>query len=138
VSPRRAAKRRSRLAAICYASLLLGGAAHAAEQCQPISAERVDQWWSYYTGLPGAAPSGGNDKYECVGIDSTKQVVCRTTPSNPAHPSIVIRTIVQDSNGISIKLEGDTAGDCAEFLKMMDEYKALNDKVREGFRRQPQ
>src|SRR5690242_6341400 len=103
----------------------------AGEVCHPIPAQEMDRQWEYYSSLSGARDSGGDDQYQCMQVESTNALVCRTKPSNPAHPSIVIRTIVQDSRGISIRMEADTATDCRAFFNMMAQFQALNAKVRE-------
>jgi hypothetical protein len=58
-------------------------------------------------------------------------MVCRTIPGHPAHPSIVIRTIVQDGRGVSLKMESETAASCESFAGMMKEFEALNQIVRD-------
>jgi len=63
--------------------------------------------------------------FQCLSIERTYQVVCRTRSTHYAHPSIVIRTVVQSGNGIQVRTETDTAADCGAFLKLMDEYNHL-------------
>jgi hypothetical protein len=112
------------LSIICFA-------AEAAEGCHPIPAEEIEKQWAYYNSLVDAQPSGGNDKYECIAIEKSKQIVCRTTAANPAHPSIVIRSVTQDGAGVLLRTEADTAGRCDAFLRMMEDYKALDAQTRE-------
>jgi hypothetical protein len=110
-------------------------AALAAETCTPISAVEIEKQWSHYSSLPGVQPNGGGSKYECIAIDSTQQLVCRTKPENPAHPSIVIRTVVKEAAGISLRTEADTAGDCVAFQQMMDQFKGLTAKARDDIQK---
>ncbi|HYK81425.1 MAG TPA: hypothetical protein VEU95_17445, partial [Micropepsaceae bacterium] len=70
--------------------------------------------------------------YQCIQIESTKDLVCRTTSTNPAHSSIVIRTVIQDKNGVSIRTEADTSAECGAFLEMMAQFQELNRKMRES------
>jgi hypothetical protein len=43
----------------------------------------------------------------------------------------VIRTIVQDGRGVSLKMESETAASCESFAGMMKEFEALNQIVRD-------
>jgi hypothetical protein len=105
-------------------------AATAGEACQPVAASEIQRQWEYYRSLKGARELV-SDKYQCMQIESTAAMVCRTIPGGPAHPSIVIRTIIQDDRGVSLKMESDTAASCESFSAMMKEFEALNQKVRE-------
>jgi hypothetical protein len=116
--------------AIAVAVLMLPSELRAAESCAPVSAAEIDKQWNHYSSLAGVQPNGGSSQYECIAIDSTKQLVCRTKPENPAHPSIVIRTVVKGVDGVHLRTEADTAGDCSAFLKMMEQYKGLDGKIR--------
>jgi hypothetical protein len=104
--------------------------AAAGEACQPVAAAEIQRQWEYHRSLKGAREMV-SDRYQCMQIESTAAMVCRTIPGQPAHPSIVIRTIVQDGRGVSLKMESDTAASCEPFLAMMKEFEALNQKVRE-------
>ncbi len=108
------------------------GARAADANCHPIAASEIDRQWQYYASLSGARDIGGGDKYQCIDIESTRAIVCRTKSPNPAHPSIVIRTLIQDSGGISMRTEADTAANCRVFLEMMSEFQELNRKMRES------
>ena len=98
-------------------------------QCHPIAPEEIAKQWKYYNAISDAQPLNGNDKYECISIKRTSQVICRTLPANPAHPSIIIRTVEEDNKNVSIRTEADTAGDCKAFLDMMEQYKGLDKKI---------
>ena len=118
--------------AICAAIVAVAGfeAAAAGEACRPVVAAEIQRQWEYHRSLKGAREMV-SDRYQCMQIESTAALVCRTIPGHPAHPSIVIRTIVQDGRGVSLKTEADTAASCEPFLAMMKEYDALNEKVRD-------
>jgi hypothetical protein len=119
-------------AAIVAAYVAAAGleAATAAEACHPVAAAEIQRQWEYHRSLKGAREMV-SDRYQCMQIESTAAMVCRTIPGQPAHPSIVIRTIVQDGGGVSLKMESDTAASCEAFSSMMKEFEALNQKVRE-------
>jgi hypothetical protein len=118
--------------ALCVALATAVGfeAATAGEACRPVAAAEIQRQWEYYRSLKGAREMV-SDRYQCMQIETTAAMVCRTIPGQPAHPSIVIRTIVQDGRGISLKMESDTAASCEPFLAMMKEFDALNERVRE-------
>ncbi len=118
--------------AICGAIVAAAGfeAATAGEACRPVAAAEIQRQWEYHRSLKGARELV-SDRYQCMQVESTAAMVCRTIPGHPAHPSIVIRTIVQDGRGISLKTESDTAASCESFSGMMKEFEALNAKVRE-------
>ena len=118
--------------AICAAIVAVVSleAATAGEACRPVAAAEIQRQWEYHRSLKGAREMV-SDRYQCMQIESTAALVCRTIPGHPAHPSIVIRTIIQDGRGVSLKMESDTAASCESFLVMMKEYEALNEKVRE-------
>ena len=118
--------------AICAAIVGVAGfeAATAGEACRPVAAGEIQRQWEYYRSLKGARELV-SDRYQCMQVESTAAMVCRTIPGQPAHPSIVIRTIVQDGRGVSLKMESDTAASCEAFSGMMKEFEALNQKVRE-------
>ena len=105
-------------------------AAVAGEACRPIAPSEIQRQWEYQRSLKGAREMV-SDRYQCMQIESTAAMVCRTIPGQPAHPSIVIRTIVQDGRGVSLKMESDTAASCEPFLAMIKEFDALNERVRE-------
>ena len=107
------------------------GAGRAGEACQPIAPVEIERQWEYYKSLSGSRDTGGDEKYQCMQIESTKALVCRTRSASPAHPSIVVRTIVQDSTGISIRTEADTASNCRAFSEMMTQFQELNAKLRD-------
>jgi hypothetical protein len=117
--------------AICGAIVAAASfeAATAGEGCRAVAAAEIQRQWEYYRSLKGAREMI-SDRYQCMQIESTAAMVCRTIPGHPAHPSIVIRTIVPDGRGISLKMESDTAGNCEAFSAMMKEYEALNEAVR--------
>jgi hypothetical protein len=118
--------------ALCAAIVVVVGfeAAAAGEACRPVAAAEIQRQWEYHRSLKGAREMV-SDRYQCMQIESTAALVCRTIPGHPAHPSIVVRTIVQDGRGVSLKMESDTAASCESFLAMMKEYEPLNEKVRE-------
>ena len=118
--------------AICGALIAAAGleAASAGEACSPVAAAEIQRQWEYHRALKGARELV-SDRYQCMQIESTAAMVCRTIPGHPAHPSIVVRTIVQDGNGVSLKMESDTAATCESFSGMMKEFEALNQRVRE-------
>jgi hypothetical protein len=118
--------------AICGAVVAAAGfeAASAGEACRPVAAAEIQRQWEYHRSLKGAREMV-SDRYQCMQIESTAALVCRTIPGHPAHPSIVIRTIIQDGGGVSLKMESDTAASCDSFLGMMKEFEALNETVRE-------
>jgi hypothetical protein len=105
-------------------------AAAAGEACRPVAASEIQQQWEYQRSLKGAREMV-SDRYQCMQIESTAAMVCRTIPGHPAHPSIVIRTIVQDGRGVSLKMESETAASCESFAGMMKEFEALNQIVRD-------
>jgi hypothetical protein len=105
-------------------------AATAGEACRPVAAAEIQRQWEYHRSLKGARELV-SDRYQCMQIESTAAMVCRTIPGHAAHPSIVIRTIIQDGRGVSLKMESDTAASCESFLGMMKEFEALNETVRE-------
>ena len=117
--------------AICGAVVAAAGfeAATAGEACRPVAAAEIQRQWEYHRALKGAREMI-SDRYQCMQIESTAALVCRTIPGHPAHPSIVIRTIIQDGRGVSLKMESSTAASCESFLGMMKEYEALNEAVR--------
>ena len=118
--------------AICAAivAIVVFEAAAAGEACRPVAAAEIQRQWEYHRSLKGAREMV-SDRYQCMQIESTAALVCRTIPGHPAHPSIVIRTIIQDGGGVSLKMESDTAASCDSFLGMMKEFEALNETVRE-------
>lgn len=118
--------------AICGAIVAAAGfeAAKAGDACRLVTAAEIQRQWEYHRSLKGARELV-SDRYQCMQIESTAAMVCRTIPGHPAHPSIVIRTIVQGGRGVSLKMESDTAASCESFLAMMKEYDALNERVRE-------
>ena len=118
--------------ALCAAIVAATGfeAATAGEACSPVAAAEIQRQWEYHRSLKGARELV-SDRYQCMQIESTAAMVCRTIPGQPAHPSIVVRTIVQDGQGVSLKMESATAASCEAFSGMMKEFEALNQKVRE-------
>lgn len=118
--------------ALCAAIVAVVGleTATAGESCRPVAAAEIQRQWEYHRSLKGARELI-SDRYQCMQIESTAALVCRTIPGHPAHPSIVIRTIIQDGGGVSLKMESNTAAGCESFSAMMKEYEALNEKVRE-------
>lgn len=115
---------------ICAAIIAAGSfEATAGEACRPVAAAEIQRQWEYHRSLKGAREMI-SDRYQCMQIESTAALVCRTIPGHPAHPSIVVRTIVQDGRGVSLKMESDTAASCEAFSAMMKEYDALNEQVR--------
>ena len=115
-------RRPALLVFVCAATVVPGYA----QDCVPVMPARIDQEWAHYKALPGAEPNSGSDQYECISIKKSFQLVCRTTKANPAHPSIIIRTMKQDGKAISVQTVGDTAADCKSFLAMLGEYKRLD------------
>lgn len=117
---------------LCVALVAAAGfeAATAGEACRPVAPAEIQRQWEYQRSLKGAREMV-SDRYQCMQIESTAAMVCRTIPGHSAHPSIVIRTIVQDGRGVSLKMESDTAASCEPFLAMMKEFDALNERVRE-------
>jgi len=100
--------------------------------------------WRAYSSQPGATAIRSASQYQCIAIGKTGPVVCRTQPSNPAHPSIVIRTPVEDKGELFVRTEADTAANCPAFLNMMQQYNELTshlgdqivqDKLRDASRR---
>jgi hypothetical protein len=108
--------------------------ARGAEDCHPITASEIESQWAGYRSLPGAKPKAADDWYECITIDRLYQVVCRTKPANPAHPSIIIRTLEKESDGsIDMNTEADTAAACGPFFRMMDDFKNLTGRLKKLF-----
>ena len=103
--------------------------ATAGEACSPVAPGEIQRQWEYHRSLKGARELV-SDRYQCMQVESTAAMVCRTIPGHPAHPSIVARTIVQDGRGVSLKMESATAASCESFSGMMKEYEALNARVR--------
>jgi len=99
--------------------------AEAAPKCKPIAPARITQMWDYYRSQPTASAPAREGDFQCVSIEAVYQVVCRTRSSHYAHPSIVIRTVVQKGKAISVRTEADTAANCGAFLRLMDEYNQL-------------
>jgi len=116
---------------LTISGIALYASARAAEDCHPLSAAEIDGQWAHYSSLPGAKPKAADDWYECVAIDQIYQTICRTKPANPAHPSIVIRTLEKDQDGsINMNTEADTAAECGPFFRMMDDFKNLTTRLR--------
>jgi hypothetical protein len=122
--------------ALCSAIVAATGpeAARAGEACSPVAPAEIQRQWEYHRSLKGARELV-SDRYQCMQVESTAAMVCRTIPGHPAHPSIVARTIVQDGRGVSLKMESATAASCDSFLDMMKEYDALNARVRDEIQR---
>jgi hypothetical protein len=106
--------------------------------CQPIAASEIDRQWEYYKSLSDAREIASDDKYQCIHVESINAVVCRTTSANPAHSSIVIRTVVQDKNGVTLRTEADTAAKCGAFLEMMAQFQKLNRETIEDTQKRSQ
>lgn len=109
----------------CSVLLASASAAEAAPSCKPISASAIDQMWHTYSAQLGAESVTAGAQYQCVAIASVRVVACRTRPSNPADPSIVIRTAMEKNGKVYVKTEADTAAKCDAFLHMMDQFNQL-------------
>lgn len=66
-------------------------------------------------------------------VDSEKTIYFFTN-GGPAHPSVVVETVVQDSKGVSLRHTGYFAGSEAAFAKWFDGFKARADAIREGMK----
>ncbi|CAN7495267.1 hypothetical protein LJR016_003372 [Devosia sp. LjRoot16] len=107
------------------AALVAAAPVEAASKCRPIEAARITQMWDHYRKQPTAAAMSISGDFQCLSIERTYQVVCRTRTTHYAHPSIVIRTVFQSGNGIQVRTEADTAADCGSFVRLVDEYNQL-------------
>jgi hypothetical protein len=58
-----------------------------------------------------------------------------TTPGHPAHPAWVTRQPVRAAEGVSIQQIGYFAGNEPEFAKLFKAYLAMNDRIREDFKK---
>jgi hypothetical protein len=127
----------------CVATFVLASASASADEvCRPVTPERIETQWSYYKSQPAVeAVQGGGDGYECITFSNAEaketKIVCRTRPVHPAHPAIVVQIIFEKDGAVYMGLQGSAAGDCNEFLKMMDAFKKKNENLRQGFSKGP-
>src|SRR5262249_19341327 len=112
---------------------LAGAAAPAEVGCSPVSADQIDARWNAFATRTGARANDVSDAYRCVTIDADRITACRTTPKNPAHPSIVIRTVVRQHGGWFVNTEAATAGSCAAFRAMLAEFDATTKAMGDAF-----
>ena len=97
--------------------------AHADDTCPKVTAADVEQQWQRY------APSSNSklipyDELECVRKEvGTMSLVCRTKAGTPAHPSIVRMLVLMRGGSIETKIDGQTAGDCDEFRRVLAAFK---------------
>lgn len=105
-------------------------------ECHPVTPETIEKTWSDFASQSGVRPNSGSDRYECLTLDATRTTACRTTPANPAHPSIIFRTVVRQHGGWFVHTKADTAASCEAFLGMLREFDAVTDQVRETLERQ--
>ena len=61
-----------------------------------------------------------------------------TPPGHPAHPAVVKRTVVQEGTTVSLKVTGRCEATKAACDKLMAEFEALNEGIREHVRRSGQ
>jgi hypothetical protein len=66
--------------------------------------------------------------------DKTNHAVWSFTPSNyPAYPAVVKRVLVQDAGGnVSLRMTGLCQADKASCDKLMEDFRAMNERVRQG------
>jgi hypothetical protein len=105
-------------------------------ECHPVTPEAIAKTWSDFASQSGVRPNSGSDRYECLTLDAARTTACRTTPANPAHPSIILRTVVRQHGGWFVQTKAGTAASCEAFLAMLREFDAVTDQVRETLERQ--
>jgi hypothetical protein len=103
----------------------IAGPASSAATCNPVAPERIDHMWGLYNAA-SVSPNGGGDLYECVANERDRKLICRTRSANPAHPSIVVRTVTERDGQVFLVTEGDTAATCDAFLEMMRQFHELD------------
>ena len=124
------------LAAVVLA--LSPGAARADDaepECHPTSAAAVAKQWDDFAARPGVRADNASDRYECLVDDAARATACRTTARNPAHPSVIVRTVARRAGGWFIDSEATTAASCEAFRAMLKEFRAVTAKMREDFLR---
>ena len=98
--------------------------AYADDACPKVTAAEVEQQWQRY------APSLNSkliqyDELECVSKEvGTMSLVCHTRAGMPAHPSIVRMLVLMRGGSIETKVDGQTAGDCSEFRRLLAWFKS--------------
>lgn len=128
----------ARLSTLAALSAYAFASAEAKEACRAVSDEKVMTEWNYYLSLPETKRSGESDLYECISVTlrEDSRIVCLTKPANPAHLSIVIRRVFEKDGAVWIDMSSNTTTfDCTAFFRMMDDFKNLNQKVRDEMQR---
>lgn len=69
---------------------------------------------------------------------STSTMYAFTLTAHPAHPAWVTRQVYEEGGMVKIRQIGYFVGNEASFAKLFRAYKALNDRVLEGFRQKSQ
>ena len=118
----------------CVALLLMAGAAIPAEPQPrfPTSKITAEQWKQYLAEVLAMPGIERKDSARQITLTDarTSTIYAFTQDANPAHPGVVVRTLVVGPTGADIKRVGYFAGDPAIFEKWWHEFDALDARVR--------
>lgn len=95
-------------------------------RCSSRTPQEVADLLTMYGQRPGA------ERFESdqfVGFTNriTQPVVSfMTRPNHPAHPAIIVRSVVERDGSTFVSASGDFAGDCEAFLALLDEVNQMN------------
>ena len=123
------------------ALLLLTALSVAAQDFRPYPRARItaEQWQSYFAEVQAKHQQTERQfpNEHLVVYEDRKNYLswAFTTPGHPAYPAWVTRQPVEDERGVTIRQIGYFAGDEPEFAKLFKAYLALNDRMREQFKK---
>jgi hypothetical protein len=112
--------------ALALALLLVvsAGQAYADDACPKMSASDMDEQWQRSASRSSAKHFTQGNQLECVSLEAgTTPLVCHTKAGAPAHPSLIVWRMLMRGGAAEMRLDGYTAGDCAEFGALMFQFK---------------
>lgn len=118
----------------CSALLLVASTAMPAEPQPRFPTPRItaDQWKEYLAeivAVPGIERTQSARQLTLTD-PRTMTIYAFTQPANPAHPGVIVRTLVSGPDGYSVRRIGYYVGDEITFEKWWHEFDALDARLR--------
>jgi hypothetical protein len=126
---------RLRLAVACVALLCLPVSV-AAQQFRPYTEPKISeaQWQSYYqevsTNFAKTLRDLASENLQLFFNEATFVTYTFTKPGHPAHPAWITRLVVAAGDKVTVSQLGFYAGSEAEYEKLFDSFKALNERLK--------
>jgi hypothetical protein len=134
-------KRTARRWGITVLLLLLAAQGAMAIEFRPFPEAQVtiEQWQAYHDAVRGsfAASEKRFPELNLVTYDDAPHgaAYAFTEPAHPAHPAWIARRVIEKDGQYAIEQIGYFAGAEAPFAALFEEYRALNDKIRDELNR---